>query len=80
MIDSTKHYRPTQRAPEPRQSTLGLAWWESARFHLCLRQGAGKQFAWLEFDSVKVALSRPTHQWVLHEEHKGQAANRWAHA
>ena len=24
--------RPTQRAPDPRQRTPGLAWWESARF------------------------------------------------
>ena len=24
--------RPTQRAPEPRQRTPGLAWWESAGF------------------------------------------------
>ena len=23
----------TQRAPDPRQLTPGLAWWESARFH-----------------------------------------------
>jgi hypothetical protein len=23
---------PTQRAPDPRQITPGLAWWESARF------------------------------------------------
>jgi hypothetical protein len=46
---------PTQRAPD---------WWESARFHLCLRQGAGRQFAWLGVDSVKAALSHPTHQQV----------------
>jgi hypothetical protein len=26
-----------------------------------VRQGAGRQFAWLEADSCKVALSRPTH-------------------
>jgi hypothetical protein len=36
-------------------------WGRRARFHLCLRQGAGRQFAWLEADSCKVALSRPTH-------------------
>ena len=29
--DTQKHC-PTQRAPEPRQSAPGLAWWESARF------------------------------------------------
>ena len=34
----------------------------AARFHLCLRQGAGKQFAWLGADSVKVTLSHPAHQ------------------
>ena len=45
--------RPTQRAPD---------WWESARFHLCLRQGAGRHFAWLEVGSGKAALSCPTHQ------------------
>ena len=33
--------------------------WDSARFHLCLRQGAGGQFAWFEADSVKKALSCP---------------------
>ena len=45
-------------------------WRESARFHLCLRQGrfaptgsrperrAGRLFAWLEVGSVKVSLSR----------------------
>ena len=38
--------------------------WESARFHLCLRQGAGKHFSWLEVGSVKMALSHPTHQRV----------------
>ena len=39
-------------------------WWDAsqARFHLCLRQGAGRQFAWLEVGSVKVASSRPAHQ------------------
>ena len=44
--------RPTPRAPD---------WWESARFHLCLRQGAGRQFVWLEAGSVKMAviLSHP---------------------
>jgi hypothetical protein len=36
-------------------------WWESARFHLCLRQGAGRQFAWLEAGSNKIALSHPAH-------------------
>ena len=46
-----------QRAPDK---------WESARFHLCLRHGAGRQFAWLEVGSVKTALSRPTHQPVTH--------------
>src|SRR5688572_1335691 len=39
-------------------------WWESARFHLCLRQGAGRQFPRLEVDSAKMAFSRPTHQRV----------------
>jgi hypothetical protein len=29
----------------------------AARFHLCLRQGAGRQFAWLQVDSVKATLS-----------------------
>jgi len=55
-----------------------LDWWVSARFHLCLRQGAGWQFAWLEAGSGKMALSYPTHQRVPHEGHMGQAANRWA--
>jgi hypothetical protein len=36
----------------------------AARFHLCLRHGAGRQFAWLGVGSGKMALSRPTHQWV----------------
>jgi hypothetical protein len=56
--------------------TLGIL----RHFHLCLRPkigtmcgtldrppgqaGAGKQFLWLEASSVKVALSRPTHQRV----------------
>jgi len=44
--------------------TPGLSWWESARFHLCLRQGAGKQFPRLQVGSGKVALSRPTQQRV----------------
>jgi len=56
--------RPTQRAPDPRQRTPGLAWWDSPRFHLCPRQGAGKQFPRLQVGSGKVALSRPTHQRV----------------
>ena|SRR5215207_858217 len=43
-------------------------WWESARFHLCLRQGAGRQFAWLGVGSVKSALSCPAHQRVTHTE------------
>ena len=30
-----------------------------ARFHLCLRQGAGRLFSWLEVGFVKAALSRP---------------------
>jgi len=41
-------------------------------------RGAGRQFVWLEVDSVKAALSRPAHQRVPHEEHMGQAAGRWA--
>jgi hypothetical protein len=36
----------------------------AARFHLCLWQGAGKQFAWLEVDFVRAASSRPAHQRV----------------
>ena len=56
----------------------GTGWWESARFHLCLRQGAGKQFAWLGVDSVKVAFSRSAHQRVSREDHTGRAASRWA--
>ncbi len=47
--------RPTQRAPEPRQSTPG-SWWESPRFQaVCCGFKLG---------SVKVALSRPAHQRV----------------
>jgi hypothetical protein len=55
FISSQKN-RPTQRAPEPRQSTPGLAWWDAsqARFHLCLRRGAGKQFVWLGVSSGKM--------------------------
>jgi hypothetical protein len=53
---------PTQRAPDPLQSAQGPWWWESARFHLCLRLGAGRQFLWLKPGSVKAAFSRPTHQ------------------
>ena len=43
-------------APEPRQRTPGLAWWDASR-------RVFTQFAWLQADSVKVALSRPTHQY-----------------
>jgi len=56
-------------APEPRQSTPGLVWWESARF---------QAISWLEAGSVKAALSRPSHQRVPHEEHMWQAASRSA--
>ena len=58
MVAAQHSVQPTPgRAP-------GLSWWESARFHLCLRQGAGKLFAWLEAGSVKIAFSRPGHQRV----------------
>ena len=33
---------------------------------------------WLEANSIKAALSRPTHQRVSREYRTGQAANRWA--
>jgi hypothetical protein len=36
-------------------------WGRRARFHLCLRQGPGKQFVWLEVGSGKAVLSRPAH-------------------
>ena len=42
----------TQRAPEPRQSAPGLAWWESARFQaVCVAS------SW--FRQSGVASSRP---------------------
>ena len=37
-----------------------------------------KRFSWLEVGSIKVALSRPTHQRVPRRKHAGQAASRWA--
>jgi dihydrofolate reductase len=40
----------------------------SARFHLCVGQGAGRQFVWFEVGTVKMALPRPTHQRVSHKD------------
>jgi len=33
-------------------------------FYLCLRQGAGRQFAWFEVGSGKIVLSHPARQRV----------------
>ena len=41
-----------------------------------IRQGAGRQFAWLEVGSGKMVLSRPAHQQGIPQEHAGQAAHR----
>jgi len=49
---------------------------ESPRFHLCLRYGAGKQFAWLEVGSGKMALSRPAHPRVTHTVRPLEIAGR----
>jgi hypothetical protein len=61
--------RPTQRAPDLRQSApephlhrtafgaVQVWWWDSAH-----ALGAVKLFAWLEVGSGKMALSRPTHR------------------
>ena len=56
---SVPHDHWDKYAPDPRQLTPGLAWWESAH---ALR--AVRQFAWLEADSGKLAMSRPVHQRV----------------
>jgi hypothetical protein len=51
--------RPTQRAPDP---------WENAKDRLLGLPFRGvrvfRQFAWLEVDSVKMALPRPAHTQV----------------
>ena len=60
-------------------------WYDSPRFHLCLRQGAGRQFSWLKVGSGKAALSRPAHlapYWdaarrVPRKEYTRRAASRW---
>ena len=82
---STQNLCPTQRPPDLRQSApephLHLAhtcpggrcqgvqvlWWNSAH---ALR--AVRHFAWLEVDSVKVALSCPTHQRVPRRSMRGR--------
>ena len=44
--------QPTQRAPDPRQSTSGPWWWESARFQaVCV--------AWSGFRQNGIVPSRP---------------------
>jgi hypothetical protein len=57
-----------ERAARPPDEHRGQAGGtlRSARFHLCLRQGAGKQFVWLEVGSVKVrCLIPPTSGYPL---------------